>query len=127
MLDCHVAPNPALLTWGLPLHINHLCQFTIEILLRKDFRSSLALHWHQGLLRRNSQLKVTFSRPIDRHRASAMKVTVAKQWFDLFHRIRTEHSITDENIYNIDEKGFMIEAIQKTYVLSYTTPEDHRD
>jgi hypothetical protein len=46
-----------------------------------------------------------------------MKESTAKQWFTLFHQVRTEHSITDDNIYNIDEKGFMMGIMQRSCVL----------
>ncbi len=78
---------------------------------------TLGYHWHRALLRRNPQLRIALSQPIDRHRVSATKESITKQWFTLFHRIRTEHSIMDEDIYNMDEKGFMMEITQRTHVL----------
>ncbi len=103
--------------WGLPLQFKHLRQFTLEILYRKGSRMTLGYHWHRALLRRNPQLRIALSQPIDRHRVSATKESIAKQWFTLFHRIRTEHSIMDEDIYNMDEKGFMMGITQRTHVL----------
>jgi hypothetical protein len=105
------------INWGLPLQFKHLRQFTLEIFRRKCSQPILGRHWHQRLLQRNPQLKVTFSQPIDRHRASATKKSVAKQWFSLFHQIRIEYSIADEDIYNMDEKGFMIGIMQRSHIL----------
>lgn len=65
--------------WGLPLRFKHLRQFTLEILYRKTTQPSLGRHWHDGLLRRNPQLKIVLSQPIDRNRAAAMKELIVKQ------------------------------------------------
>jgi hypothetical protein len=57
------------------------------------------------------------SQPIDRHRNAATKEPVAKQWFSLFNELRTHHSIENEQIYNMDEKDFILGIMQCLMVL----------
>ena len=103
--------------WGLPLRYKHLRQFTKEILYRKLTKPYLGSHWQHALLRRNPQLKLVLSQPIDRHRIAATKESTAKQWFSLYDQLRTEHSIPEYQIYNMDEKGFMMGIMQRSHVL----------
>ena len=77
----------------------------------------MGYHWQNKLLHRNPQLKIVLSLPIDRHRFAATKESTAKQWFTLYNQLRTEHSIPEYQIYNMDEKDFMMGIMQRTHVL----------
>jgi DDE superfamily endonuclease len=102
---------------GLPLHIKQLRQLASEMLHRKSCKLELGLHWHLALLRRNPHIKETLSQPVQRSRGAVTKEPAAKQWFTLFHELRTEHGIQDEQIYNMDEKGLMLGPVQRSTVL----------
>ena len=42
---------------------------------------------------------------------------IIKGWFDLFMRLKTEFNVQDEDIYNMDKKGFMMGVIAKMRVM----------
>ncbi len=109
--------------WGLSLGLKQIRQFAIAILLRKCPQPQgkdppLGLHWHHRLLSRNPQIKRVIARGLDRTRASAtLKIETLNEYFELYASLRQKYNIETEDIYNMDEKGFCMGAIQRSYVL----------
>ncbi len=109
--------------WGLPLGLKQLRQFAAAILLRKSPQPQgndpyLGKNWHQKLLNRNPQIKRVIARGLDRTRASAtLKTETLTEYFELFNSLRQEYKIEAEDIYNMDEKGFLMGVIQQSHVL----------
>jgi uncharacterized membrane-anchored protein YjiN (DUF445 family) len=69
-------------------------------------------HWHQIFIDRNSEIKQIVARGLDRTRASAMlKIEKFAGYFELYESLQEKYEITLQDIYNINEKGFCIEAI----------------
>jgi DDE superfamily endonuclease/helix-turn-helix, Psq domain len=111
--------------WGLPLGLKHLRQFATEILLRKQPQQrrqssppSLGLNWHKKLLFRNPEIKRVVARGLDRSRASTMlKKEIFEEYFELYNSLRQKYNILDQDLYNMDEKGFLMGAIQRSHVV----------
>ena len=109
--------------WGLPLGLKQIRQFATEILLRKrpqpqGSMPSIGKNWHSRLIARNPQIKRVIARGLDRTRASVMlKVEIFTQFFELLSSLRQQYNIQPQDIYNMDEKGFYIGAIQRSHVL----------
>jgi hypothetical protein len=109
------------------LAIQHLRQFATEILVRKQppqrYQSlysvpRIGVHWHRNLLSRIPQIKRVVVRRLDQIRAAVMlKKDVFEQWFKLYNSLRRQYNLAPQDIYNIDEKGFIMESIQKSHVL----------
>ena len=53
----------------------------------------------------------------DQDRLFAENKEVFQHWFDLILSTKQKHGILDEDIYNIDEKGFMIGGAGSTKVV----------
>lgn len=102
---------------GVPLKIKSLRKLAAEILDRKNVQAELGLHWHQALLRRNPQIKDILLQPVSKKRKNATTEPVAKKWFALYQQLRTEHAISDEEVYNMDERGLMLGPVQRSMVL----------
>ena len=47
----------------------------------------------------------------------AQDPAILPEWFKLFQQVRQEFDVSDENIWNMDEKGVMQEIIAKTRVI----------
>lgn len=112
--------------WGLPIGIRHLRHFALEILRRKQPRRAyLGANWHQQLLQHHSDVKRVIARGLDRTHAALMQnADVFKDYFELYKSLQEEYQITDQDTYNIDEKGFLVGAIQHEQVI---IPVSERD
>ena len=62
-------------------------------------------------------LKSKYLPPIDKERTNAKDYSKLSRWFELYSRLKAEHSIEEEDIYNMDEKGFLQGAIAKMRVM----------
>ena len=109
--------------WGLPLSIRWLRQFASEILRRKDPHfSSLGVHWHQKFLARNETIKPHLSQPLNRARfranaAAALKPQLFEDYFALFSKLCNSCDILKEDIYSMDERGFLLGVQTQQHVL----------
>lgn len=102
--------------WGWPARIDHIRGMATELLKKKGDTQNLGIHWGQKFLGRHQQLKPAFIVQ-DKKRAMVEDRQIFDQWFTLYSNIKTEYSIDDANIWNMDEKGFMQGAIGKERVI----------
>ena len=68
-------------------------------------------------MHRHPDLKTKYVPPINKERALAHDVDIIRGWFDLYSQLKAEFNIQDKDIYNIDEKGFIISIIAKLKVI----------
>lgn len=54
---------------------------------------------------------------MDQTRRDAINEKTIKYWFDLFNTTRLAYNIANDDIYNIDEKGYMKGVGDKTKVI----------
>jgi hypothetical protein len=104
---------------GLPLGIRHLHEFANEILTRKDPDApEIGQNWHKKLLARNPLLERVLSRPPDRVRTTVVtRKNTLEGFFKLYSELRKTHGIALNDVYNMDEKGFLMGPIQPSHVL----------
>jgi DDE superfamily endonuclease/helix-turn-helix, Psq domain/Tc5 transposase DNA-binding domain len=109
--------------WGLPLNLKYLRQYATEILLRKclqpysNFVPLIGENWHHKFLNRNPEIKQILARGLDRTRASAaLKSETFTEYFELYRSLQQKYAIAPQDIYNMDEKGFCMGAIQRSHV-----------
>ena len=62
-------------------------------------------------------LKAKYVPPIDKERTNAKDYSILSHWFELFARVKAEHNIQEEDIYNMDGKGFLQGAVAKMKVM----------
>ena len=97
-----------LCAWGWPAKIAQLRQMAIELLRARENHTALGVNWQQHFLNLHSDLQAKHSRTLDQDRLFAENEEIFQHWFDLFLSTKQKHGILDEDIYNMDEKGFMM-------------------
>ena len=97
-----------LYAWGWPAKIAQLRQMAIELLRARGNHTVLGVNWQQYFLHRHPDLQAKYSRTLDQERLFAENEEIFQHWFDLFLSMKEKHGILDEDIYNMDEKGFMM-------------------
>ena len=80
----------------------------IELLRVRENHTQLGVNWQQYILHRHPDLLAEYSRTLDQERLFAENEEIFQYWFDLFLSTKEKHGILDEDIYNMDEKGFMM-------------------
>jgi len=93
--------------WGWPMSISWLESFTTSLLKRKGDLGPLGHNWYLRFLARHQDLRTKWSRCMDQHRKDASEYQTIDNWFKLFQSTCLKYGISDEDIYNMDEKGFM--------------------
>jgi DDE superfamily endonuclease len=112
-----------ILQMGLPLALKHIRQFALEIRIRKCPQSegskpSLGDNWHRKLLKGHPEIKRVTVRGLDRTRASAtLNIETLTEYFELYNSLQQKYDISPQDIYNMDEKGFCMGAIQRSNVV----------
>jgi hypothetical protein len=65
-------------------------------------------NWTSNFIKRSPDLTTRFDRKYDYQRAKMEDPEVIQGWFRLVRNIINKYGITDEDIYNFDETGFMM-------------------
>jgi len=89
---------------------------------RRDFKgnyhgpdlSVIGKNWHKRFLQRHQKLKSIYSRALDNDRAMNNNPVILRDFFTILDKVIKEFKIGPHNIYNMDEKGFLIGLIQRS-------------
>ena len=103
--------------WGWPPWVKQTRSMAIELLLRKGDTKPLGVNWVQKFLSRHPDIKTQYIPPLDKERAIAQDPEVLIGWFQLFQQTLDTYQICKEDIYNMDEKGFMMGVVGKFRVV----------
>ena len=100
-----------------------------EILVRKNpqpqgSQPSISDQWHRKLLQRHPEIKRVSARGLDRVRTSAVNVDTIQEYFELYRSLQQKYNISSQDTYNMDEKGFYMNAIQRSTVVISVTERD---
>lgn len=63
-------------------------------------------NWHQRFFKRHPNLKTKWVRSIAQQRAFANNPATIRAWFSLYIKTKEHYNISDNCVYNMDEKGF---------------------
>jgi hypothetical protein len=66
------------------------------------------------------ELKVKFNQKYDYKRALCKDPEASKGWFQLIENTKAKYCIQDEDTYNFDESGFMMDMISTRAVVTGT-------
>lgn len=88
-----------------------------ELLIKKGDDKSIGINWPQKFLKRHPEIKTVYIPPLDKERAMTQDHDILAGWFNLFRSLKEEHGIEIEDIYNMDEKGFLQGVIAKLRVM----------
>lgn len=89
-------------------------------LLRDRDAPPVGKRWATNFVKRQPQLKTRFFRRYDYKRAQCEDPAVIRNWFDLVQNIINKYGITNTDIYNFDETGFMMGIISTGMVVTST-------
>ncbi len=103
--------------WGWPSRVEQVRSIAKELLVKKGDNKPVEINWPQKFLKRHSQIKTAYVSPLDKERAMTQDHDILAGWFNLFQSLKEEHEIEIEDIYNMDEKGFMQGIIAKLRVM----------
>lgn len=79
-----------------------------ELLQAKQDFKELGKNWSEKFLGRHPILQSKYSCTLDQKRFLAQNRDLIREWFDLYWHIKAQHSILDEDTYNIDENGYIM-------------------
>ena len=82
-----------------------------------NFQVSIGESWVQRFIHRHSELETACSRAIETARIRDVTKEDLNRWFDEFEKTIKEKDIRIEDMYNMDETGFAIGVVQRSYVV----------
>jgi hypothetical protein len=94
-------------SWGWPASIRYLKSLAIGLFQAKGDHGPLGKHWYKNFLVRHPDFKTAWSRSLDQSRKDAADYTTLQGWFKLYRETCVTFSISDDDQYNMDEKGFI--------------------
>ncbi|KAJ6261370.1 hypothetical protein Dda_4040 [Drechslerella dactyloides] len=83
-----------------------------------DSTRRVGKNWAANFVKRCPELQTRLSRKYDYQRAKCEDPDLIQKWFQLLQAIKAKYGITDSNIYNFDEIGFVMGMISTTTVVT---------
>jgi hypothetical protein len=74
--------------------------------------------WPSNFVNSTDSLKTRFNRAYDRQRALGEDPVLIRNWFELVEQTKLKYGILDEDVYNLDEAGFMMGKITTELVVT---------
>ena len=104
--------------WGFPAEIVLFCHMTNHLLHQK-FNNDEVLDkcWIENFLKHHPALKSKYSNPFDKKWALTENRKIFLDWFNLFSHQMRLHNIQLKNLYNMNEKGFLMRQSAKIHVM----------
>jgi DDE superfamily endonuclease/Tc5 transposase DNA-binding domain/helix-turn-helix, Psq domain len=87
-------------------------------LLADRSASKVGKNWASTFVRRHLELRTRFSRKYDYHRALCEDPGLIQGWFTLVQNTIAKYGISEADIYNFDETGFLMGVISSTIVVT---------
>ena len=118
------AQEQALVKWacfqddrGIPPRLDLLKDKAQAILQEIQPGQALGKRWMDRFIKRHSELQTRFSQRLERQRSVASNPRVLEHHFRLFEKALKEYKIKEVNIWNMDEKGFLLGIAAKVKVV----------
>ena len=87
-------------------------------LLRSRGSNPVGKNWVDNFVKRTPELQKRWSRPYDYQRAACEDPAAIQRWFDLIQETKLKYGITDDDIHNFDETGFIMGKILSQMVIT---------
>ncbi len=99
----------------------YMIEEKVSLLLRKRrvSISKLEEHWIKRFLRRHSLYRTKFSRHLFQERHWSSDSIVFVQWFDLMRKTMIKYNIAIEDVYNMNEKKYMMRMSEATQWVNF--------
>ena len=89
-----------------------------DYLLRERGNKPVGKNWVDNFIQRHEELRKRWTRPYDRQRAACEDPALIQPWFSLVLCMKEKYGITNEDIYNFDESGFLMGKISSQLVVT---------
>ena len=89
----------------------------IQAGLYPDNKRPVGREWVPRFVGRHSELSLAWSKPIGSKRARAASIEILSAWLKRLEELRIEYDVQPSDIYNMDEKGFILGAADRARVL----------
>jgi hypothetical protein len=89
-----------------------------NLLLASRDGKPVGKNWVRRFVDAQPSLKTRFNRPYDYQRALCEDPEVIGNWFRLLRNMMAKYGITDDDLYNFDETGFMMGIITASMVIT---------
>ncbi|KAI0992117.1 hypothetical protein K3495_g16069, partial [Podosphaera aphanis] len=89
-----------------------------NLLLASRNGEPVGKHWARRFVKSQPSLKTKINRPYDYQRALCEDPEIIENWFRLLNNLMSKYEITDNDLYNFDETGFMIGMITPSMVVT---------
>lgn len=93
---------------GFPLRFAMVKEKALKLLSLRVPNPDLGINWVHRFLQRHPEYKTRFPRHLDQDRFMNTDPKVFADWFALYKRTVTKYNIAEDNVYNMDEKGFLM-------------------
>ena len=88
-----------------------------NLLQAKGQYTVLGVNWQQSFLDQHPDLQAKYSHILNQFQFFTEETEVFQRWFDLYHSLKIRYGILDEDTYNMDKKGFMMEVAGSVKVI----------
>jgi hypothetical protein len=102
---------------GFPMRLSGVEDMANLLLASRDGKP-VGKHWARRFIDAQPSLKTKFNRPYDYQRALCEDPEVIGNWFRLLRNMIAKYGITDDDLYNFDETGFMMGVITASMVVT---------
>ena len=108
-----------LLAGGFPADLALLRQLATEMhnAHQPDAQRPVGKHWHVGFLGRHSELSIAWSTSLVSKRVEAGSSGVIHPWLERLQQLRQEYGVAAGDLWNMDEKGFVLGKGARSRVL----------
>ena len=106
--------------WGWPPRVSQVIFMTSELFAQNHFQLSshkMSKNWAQKFLTRRTEFISMFSHFMNKNRMIMHKKKKLVDWFDLYKRILKNYKIEQQNIYNMNEKDFVMSMQSKLKII----------
>ncbi|KAJ3464857.1 hypothetical protein MRS44_009643 [Fusarium solani] len=104
---------------GFPPRLRGVEEMANRLLADRD-SLPVGKRWASNFIKRHPDLKTRFFRKYDYQRAKCEDPTIIRNWFTLVANTIAKYGVRLDDIYNVDETGFMMGIIQSGMVVTGT-------
>ena len=103
--------------WGWPPRAEQIRSMVVDLLTKKGDTKALGINWLSKFLSRHPEVKTRYVAQVNKERASAQNPSVLSGWFEMFQQTVNQYQISNEDIYNMDEKCFLQGGVGKLKIM----------
>jgi hypothetical protein len=90
----------------------------VNRLLAVQAGEQVGIQWPSNFVKRSSELKTHYNHKYDYQRALTEDPKIIQQWFEHVQAIIIKYRIQEDNIFNFDKTGFIIDVASTTKVVT---------